>query len=677
MRRMSVSLAVVASVLCAAGIPAAALNVAEWSKAFASPKLAGTGIDAAGKELTFGHLQLSFRSGRLVPVAAGGRVVGVLFAGQGNLRYTSTDPVEAAVYRTNVDRVSPYKVGSDGSITDTVTVALVMLSGGAEPITGGVAGQTGSPPGEAVAALATHLERFSLDEGVRYTQLMPQAMVDPPAEPLAMAEIEAGRSDMVYAYDTLRDHDEWIAVLRKSRSDISFFADLRLPDLLSDQLIGRKRLEPNPRSFMLTAVDLTMTNPDGLRADLDVSETYQALAPIRALGLSLWSAHAGTQGAGAKPAQHGYVVKSVTLASGEPLAFAHVNDDLVVELPRRLVAGEQVTVRVQVGGDILFRPGNDSYWILGTSSWLPVPGRLDMQAYTYHAVCKVRKPFTVFSDGVTVRRWDEGDLACAEFREDRPIQFPVIIAGKYSTHSEARDGVTVRVARYAMADPKTDVKLANNVLGLLQFYKLYLGDYPFRELELIEINDYGFGQAPAGIVFITKEAFSPLQDETSRLFSQGVNARLAHEVAHAWWGHVEKMGSLEDQWISESLAEYYAAFAMGKLRRESEFKRAVNSWKASSRFVKDKGSVYLADELSGERAWDDRYALLYAKGPLILDALRKEVGDDAFFTIWKSYLKNFHFKYGETRHVIGLTNFITKKDYTPWFDRYLFGTEWP
>ena len=30
-----------------------------------------------------------------------------------------------------------------------------------------------------------------------------------------------------------------------------------------------------------------------------------------------------------------------------------------------------------------------------------------------------------------------------------------------------------------------------------------------------------------------------------------------------------------------------------------------------------------------------------------------------------------------TRDVVGLTNFITKKDYAPWFERYMLGSEWP
>jgi hypothetical protein len=30
-----------------------------------------------------------------------------------------------------------------------------------------------------------------------------------------------------------------------------------------------------------------------------------------------------------------------------------------------------------------------------------------------------------------------------------------------------------------------------------------------------------------------------------------------------------------------------------------------------------------------------------------------------------------------TKDVIAITNLVTKKDYKPWFERYLLGSEWP
>ncbi len=651
-------------------------NVAEWRAAFAAPAVVGAGIDAAGRTLTFGHLELAASAGRLYPVVAGERVVGVYLTGTATFRYTSTDPLEAVAYRLNVKRVSSYDVSAEGAITDKVSDALIMLSSGADALANGQPWRDGSP-GTGAPAFADHLQRFAYDRMTRYTQLMPQALADPPAQPLVVAEIVAGKHDVVWVLDPMRDGDESLAVMRRFETDLAFLKHNRYPDMLSIQPVSRARLDPRPRRFMLTAVDVSLANPDGLRAEVQVRETFVAIAPVRVLDLALWNSRIGGEGPTVNWVEHAYTLSSVAVAGGEALSFTHTNGDLLVELPRTLAAGETIDLAFTIGGDVLFHPGNDSYWEMGTSAWLPQPNRSELMAASYHALVKVKKPFVPFSCGQTVRRWEEGDLSCAEFREEMPIQIPVILAGSYTTTSEERNGVTVRVSAYAMNKPRAVKKLIDLSFNLLGIYRTYLGDYPFKELNIIEINSYGFGQAPAGVIFITKEAFNPLLEEESRLFSEGINARVAHELSHAWWGHVAKLGAPEDQWLSESVAQYYAAFVLGKLGGARWFDQGLKEWKTRVANLKDHGTVYSANYLSGQRGAEDRSALLYGKGALVLHALRQEIGDDMFFTILKSYLKSFRFKTAETRHFIGLTGFVTKQDHTAFFDRYLFGTEWP
>ncbi len=678
MRRVSWSIVLIVACLAVAVRPAAALNVGEWVEALAKPSLGGPGVDAAGRSLAYGHLELNFSGGRLYPVVAADRVVGVFFVGSGAFRYVSADPLEAAAFRTDVERNTVYKVHPDGAISDTMGEALVWISDGADSLAKGQPWREGVVSQE---ALARHLQRFGKDDGRLTAEVLPVAILDPQARPAVVAEIVAGQHDLRFTIDPYCEHDELLEVMKPYKTSNAYYnaptlKDRRYPERLSEQLIDHQRLEPTPLRFLLRSVDVALVNPGGLRAELEATETFQALSPLRVLDLGLWSDRMGTPGVGLQVQQHDYVVGGVSLAGGEALPYAHVNGTLLVELPRAVQPGESVTIRTTVSGDVLFNPNGDSYWELGTSDWFPVPERIEAQYASYHATVKVKKPFVAFSCGKTVRRWDEGDLACAEFREDKPMQIPVILAGKYTTYSDEKNGLTVRVSSYAMADKRAATKLINLAFTFIDFYKAFLGDYPFSELNIIEINDVGFGQAPPGVIFITKEAFSPAQDELTQAFSRGVNARVAHEIAHAWWGHVAKL-DFQDQWLSESMAEYYSAYALGKLWKESVFKQKLGEWRGESKYVKDKSTVYMANALSGDKAWEDRYALLYAKGPLVLDALRKQLGDDVFFTIGKSFLRNFNFKIAQTRHFIGMTNFIAKKDYTDFFNRYLLGTEWP
>jgi len=138
-----------------------------------------------------------------------------------------------------------------------------------------------------------------------------------------------------------------------------------------------------------------------------------------------------------------------------------------------------------------------------------------------------------------------------------------------------------------------------------------------------------------------------------------------------------KLGEPEDRWLSESVAEYVSAYAIGELWRESEFKQAMGRWKGMTRIAKDTATVYTASYVSGFDGYREEFALLYGKGPMMLHALRGELGDKVFFTILKSFVSNFQFKYAQTRHFIGISSFVAKRDLKPFFDRYLMGTEKP
>ncbi len=201
-----------------------------------------------------------------------------------------------------------------------------------------------------------------------------------------------------------------------------------------------------------------------------------------------------------------------------------------------------VKLRFEIDGDFLVRPGGDSYWELGIRPWFPQP-RLCGQYYTFHARHPRQEAVRAVRAGRDgPRAIAEGDENVLETRVDKPD--PVARScwrASTRSHEEARDGVTIRVATYAIKNPRGVKQLTDLAELVIGYYEKFLGPFPFPEYNIIEINDYGFGQAPPGIMFITSEAFNPLLGDMNQLFSQGINERFAHEIAHQYWGHVVKM----------------------------------------------------------------------------------------------------------------------------------------
>jgi aminopeptidase N len=257
----------------------------------------------------------------------------------------------------------------------------------------------------------------------------------------------------------------------------------------------------------------------------------------------------------------------------------------------------------------------------------------------------------------------------------------MVQAGKYQVYEEKRGERTVRVASYGLRNDRAAKQLTNLAFGIIEYYEFFLGPFPWSEFNIIQMNTYGYGQAPPATMFITSEAFQPTQSLEDQYFSQGINERFAHEIAHQYWGYVVREASSEETWLSESFAEYSAALALKKLMPNGEgvYNKLVSTWRGGAKMGVNVAPIPYANRIEGDglNSFRERFALLYEKGPYLLYTLHKEVGDTTFLTFMKSYQKSFAWKPGTTKDVAGLLGFMTKKDWKPFFEQYYWGMAMP
>jgi len=456
---------------------------------------------------------------------------------------------------------------------------------------------------------------------------------------------------------------------------------------LAAQPVGRQWWDRAPEPLVAVAETISVDNDHDEHVTVTTETVLQATRP----SVGLWRVDLIDRRVKDRKILPNTVV-SVTV-NGRPAQHLHQDSELLVALEPAVRSGQKVTVKVVNQGDLALRPGGDSYWSLGTWPWYPQPS-LNGEFATIDLMVRVPKPFTPFASGATVSKEEDGEHTVLHTRLDKPMQLPVVAAGKYHVVSETRDGVTCNVASYVFGKKSASGRLINNFYAAAEFYTSIFGvPFPFTDFNVVEVNEWGFGQAPPGMIFITREAFEPLTDTMNQYFARGVNERYVHEVAHAWWGHVFKMDSPEEQWLTESFAEYSAALCLeamkgGGKKGRREFDAIVDGWRARARGIGDGGSIYLANYLAGKDAkdWEDRRYLLYSKGPLVLHAVRLELGkhfggqkegDRAFVTLLQALLKNFSFKWGSTKHLLGILSQMTGEDWQPWFERYVYGCEMP
>lgn len=621
------------------------------------------------------RMSVTLASGNAAPVMAGKEQIGLFFTGSGTLSYRSDDKAEAVNVKFNARKASDFKVteGADANVLESEFKQLYLRSAGIQ-----LPALSGS--GEAPAAPFNAFRDELKQRWTPATHLLIKQRLDNPTAAVAVAEF-IGAQNALYVLDTIESRSEQLYALRReNRMAVRDLAGYWWPVTISDVPVGRNRRAFVEPLYLLTDLDYTLVDKEKENVELTITETIMPrIAPQSVFRFDL---HSTTFDSNGKTRHHN--VRSVTDASGKELSFDHKNGSILVGLPQKLGVNVPAKLTFKIDGDFLFRHGAYDAWQLGTAPWFPQPD-LNGQYYTIHSVVKVKKPHVAFAPGVTVRKGEEGDYNVIETRLDKPVQFAVVHGGKYHVDEEVYDAgtaqqLTIRVASYALNNPRAMKQLSNLAWKMVRNYEPWLGPFPFKEFNIIEIPELGFAQAPPGTMFITKEAFNPTMGEDNKAFSRGINERFAHEIAHQYWGHVVKMGSIEEQWVTESFAEYSSALLMKNLKKGA-YDKMLAHWKANANDATEVSSIALANRIriasDPGAGFRHRTYLIYDKGAYLLAALHKQLGDDKFLTFMRSLQGIFAWQFLTTPDMAKLLQRIDGKDYMPFFEAYYYGTEMP
>jgi hypothetical protein len=649
-------------------------DVAALAELYDKPTL-GMGKSVSKLSVQIGSLELQLTSGALAPVTAGNDPIGVFFSGQGTFAYRTKDPVERSLAQFEAKKVDRTATLTGDVLTISGTFErLFIRAGGVElPVAPADAGDS-----NLILAFQKHRDDFRNVLWDPPSHLLIRQRLDSLTAQVAVVEI-GGRDNQGYILDTIEEKEERFQALI-TRSGVSHIAEFRsalFPVTISEQPVGRARSAFMHPRYLLVDLNYTLVAGDKAAMKLSVEET---LVP-RNSEQSVFRFNLLTGKRDGNNTLHRMVVDAVTDAAGKPLPFHFERGSLLVGLPAKAPAEQPVVIKFALSGDILLHPNNDNFWQLGTEAWFPQPG-LNGQYYTIRSIVKVKKPWIAFASGETVKRSEEGDYNVFENAFDKPLQFAVVHAGKYTVHEEKFEGLTIRVAPYAGINDAQVGQLARLAYKIIKFYEPWLGPFPFKEYNIIELNDLGWGQAPPGMLFITKEAFNPLSTTESRFYSNGVNQRFAHEIAHQYWGIVVKMGSEEEQWLTEAFAEFSSSLVVKEIQGQRGYDSMVARWRADA---KDGGSfapIALANRIDIPAdpyvAFEDYFDLVYNKGAYVLSVLRKQLGDPKFFSFLRTVQGQHQWRFLTTNDAAKLLDRMNPgTNHQQFFDRYVWGTEMP
>ena len=225
--------------------------------------------------------------------------------------------------------------------------------------------------------------------------------------------------------------------------------------------------------------------------------------------------------------------------------------------------------------------------------------------------------------------------------------FAMVLSENYRVTS-TKSGDT-SVAYYYYADEKPEESLAT-AKEALEYYEKTFGEYPYSTYSVAQTGFCMGGMEYPALAMISDHLN---EQEKSRV--------IAHETAHQWWYAAVGSDQIENAWQDEGLAEYstvmfFENYEKYSYTREDMLTEALKEYRS---YYDVYGSVLGRTDTRMTRHLKDYISdyeykcLAYDKPMIMLDTLRKSVGDKKFLAALKKYYRDNRFLIAAPENLIG------------------------
>jgi aminopeptidase N len=116
---------------------------------------------------------------------------------------------------------------------------------------------------------------------------------------------------------------------------------------------------------------------------------------------------------------------------------------------------------------------------------------------------------------------------------------------------------------------------------------------------------------------------------------------VAHETAHQWWYSLVGNDEISEPWLDEALTEYSTILYFEQKYGKEVKDRLIKHMKVRTMTKQSKNIFKSTTEFDNSI---DYSLCVYSKGALMIDDIRKKVGDNVFFDTLRKYYNENKYK---------------------------------
>jgi aminopeptidase N len=335
---------------------------------------------------------------------------------------------------------------------------------------------------------------------------------------------------------------------------------------------------------------------------------------------------------------------------GQDKPFTHSNHILSIDLGTNQPAGTLDSIRIVYHGVppssgfgsfyVGAHAGTPVMWTLsepyGSRDWWPCKNGLDDKADSIDIFITHPNAYKAASNGLLQSELPvSNNRTITHWKHRYPIATYLVCLAvtNYAifNRSITLDNTPLPIVTYCYPENLTSFEAGTQTtLEAMALFHRDLGEYPFIREKYGHVQ-FGWGGG--------------MEHQTASFMYNLDEGLVAHELVHQWFGNMVTCGSWEDIWLNEGFATFFTRYFL-------EQKYPANARTARQSVINNitsqpGGSVKVDDTTSVGRIFNGR--LSYNKASFLLNMLRLKLGDAAFFSGLRQYLRDPALVHGYAR----------------------------